>query len=169
MKNLLISFAGVALFIIVAGIFTKNYFKTVSESAVNRFEGLPKKTVYIGSLRLRVEVADTEESRRKGLSVRSLLKEDEGMLFVFDQKDVMPAMWMKNMEFPIDIIWIKENKIVQIDKNVAPPAKKIPDAKLKIYTPKVPVDYVLEVNGGYTDQNVVQTGAHIDLSKVFAK
>jgi uncharacterized protein len=169
MKKVFIPILGVCLFIVVSGLFTKNYFKSFTESNTNRFEGPQKKIVYIGSLRLYVEVANTEELLRKGLSVRSIIKEDEGMIFIFDKKDIMPQIWMKGMEFPIDIIWIKDNKIAQITKNVAPPIKGTPDSKLKIYTPKMTVDYVLEVSGGYTDKNVVLEGANIDISRVFIK
>lgn len=165
MKNLFLSLAGVSLFIIIAGLLIKAYYKNTADSNYNPFEGARKKVIYIGSLRLYVEIANTDELRKKGLSVRSAINDDEGMLFLFDQKDIMPAIWMKNMEFPIDIIWIKNGKIVQIHKNVPKPTKGTPDSKLKIYTPKAPVDYVLEVRGGYTDKNVVLEGAAIDLTK----
>jgi len=165
MKNLFVSIAGVSLFIILAGLFTKGYFKNASDLGINRFEGPKKKIVYIGSLKLNVEVANTDELRNKGLSVRSKMNDDEGMLFIFDKKDTMPTFWMKNMEFPIDILWIKNGKVVQIHKNVPIPAKGTPDSKLKIYSPNTPIDYVLEVSGGYCDKNVVLEGLTIDLTR----
>lgn len=62
------------------------------------------------------------------------------------------------MEFAIDIIWIKDGKIIQIDKNVEAPAVGTPDNKLKLYSPKSAVDYVLEVNSGYSDLNNIKVG-----------
>ena len=169
MKKVFFPIIGVSLFIIVSGLFTKNYYKSYSESNTNRFEGLQKKIVYIGSLRLYVDVSDTQELLKKGLSVRSSIKDDEGMIFIFENKEILPTFWMKNMEFPIDIIWIKDNKIIEITKNIPVPAKGTPDSKLKIYSPKAPIDYVLEVKGGYTDKNVVLEGSGIDISRVFIK
>ena len=55
------------------------------------------------------------------------------------------------MEIPIDIIWIKDNTIIDIDKS-AQPESGISDAQLKRYSPDKPVDYVLEVKDGLSDE-----------------
>src|SRR3989338_5701660 len=59
----------------------------------------------IGDQAVRVTVADTPESRERGLSGRDGLASDEGMLFVF-QNDGYHTFWMKDMLFSIDIIWL---------------------------------------------------------------
>lgn len=169
MKNLLISILGVAVFVVIAGLLISNLLKNKSSTDINRFTDLPKKSIYIGSLRINTEIADTEPLREKGLSGRSKIADDDGMLFIFDQKNVIPSFWMRKMEFPIDILWIRGNKIIQIDKNIQPPAKGVLDSKLKLYSPKEPVDYVLEVKGGYTTKNVVLTGSQIDLTQALEK
>ena len=80
------------------------------------------------------------------------------MLFVINNNKVTPTFWMKDMRIAIDIIWIKNSKIIQIDKNVDPPAPNTPDNKLKLYSPKSAVDYVLEVNSGYSDLHNIKVG-----------
>ena len=60
---------------------------------------------------LSVEVADTQASRELGLSGREKMGDDEGILFVFDTPGRY-GFWMKDMQFPLDIIWINQNGVV---------------------------------------------------------
>ena len=77
-------------------------------------------TIYIADIPLWVEVANSLEKRRLGLSGRKILKEDRGILFVFD-KPSNHGIWMKDMNFPIDIFWIdSENRIVDIQMRATP-------------------------------------------------
>ena len=78
------------------------------------------------------------------------------MLFTFDPQNVTPGFWMKEMLIPIDIIWIEGGHVVKIDKNVEAPKENTPDSELKIYTPDTPIDYVLEVNAGFSDKNSIK-------------
>ena len=84
------------------------------------------------------------------------------MLFVFETKNVTPSFWMKDMQIPLDLIWIKDGKIVKIDKN-APVEKDVPDNKLKIYSAGSPIDYVLEVNAGYSEKNIIGEGSSVEV------
>ncbi|MBU1999321.1 MAG: DUF192 domain-containing protein, partial [Candidatus Omnitrophica bacterium] len=69
---------------------------------------------------VQVEVVDSPEDRSRGLMFRDKLGEKEGMLFIFDERG-RHNFWMKNMQFPIDIIWINQDKvIVDIRKNIPP-------------------------------------------------
>jgi uncharacterized membrane protein (UPF0127 family) len=58
---------------------------------------------------------------------------------------------MKNMKFPIDIIFIRDNKIVTIHQNV--PAPKSPADNLPLYQPSEPADAVLEITAGLSQKN----------------
>src|SRR3989344_573955 len=74
------------------------------------------KAIQIMGQNIRVNLATTDAAREQGLSGRENLKEEEGMLFVFDYPDKY-SFWMKDMNFPIDMIWIIENKkIIYIKK-----------------------------------------------------
>jgi len=89
------------------------------------------------------------------------------MLFVFEEKGgtvrYPPVFWMKDMLIAIDIIWIDNDKIIQIDKNVQPPKTGVKDNDLAKYKPDNPIDYVLEVNGGYSDKNDIKEGDGVEI------
>jgi len=104
---------------------------------LNRDRVAHEEMVEIGGRKYWVEVADTNDERIRGLSGRSRLKDDEGMLFVFENKDRY-AFWMKEMRFDIYIVWISSGKVVGIDNaSYATPYKRI--------WPNEEVDMVLEV------------------------
>jgi uncharacterized membrane protein (UPF0127 family) len=130
---------------------------------------LAKTKIYVGETEIFVEIADTFQKRQKGLSERESLAEGEGMLFIFAQKDIQPPFWMKEMKFAIDIIWIDDNKIVQINENVPAPEPDTPNSELKFYTPNQPIDYILEVNAGFVDEKGLKIGDNVDLSSLEKK
>ncbi|HCR35730.1 hypothetical protein A2130_02925 [Candidatus Woesebacteria bacterium GWC2_33_12] len=112
------------------------------------------KTIKIDNLEISVEVAKSADERAKGLSGREKLDENSGMVFVFD-KNSKPVFWMKDTLVALDIIWINDNKIIRIEKNVQPEIGKT-DSELKKYTAPSIVDYVLEVNAGFADKNNIK-------------
>jgi len=69
--------------------------------------------------KISVEVADTVEKRSLGLGKRSGLENGWGMLFVFEKRK-QHGFWMKDMEFPLDIIWLDNHRIAYILRNVQP-------------------------------------------------
>ena len=102
---------------------------------------------------IKVELAETEQERIKGLSGRENLCDNCGILFIFNKED-FHSFWMKEMKFPIDIIWINNDKIVQITKNAdLTQAKNIPT-----YTPKQKANKVLEVNAGFCEKHNIKVG-----------
>lgn len=155
-KQILIPLVLVAVFVVAVGIFVKR--------SVNVSVQKSAKTVVIDSKTIPVEIADTPELRSKGLSGRSSLGANSGMIFVFDSKGVTPGFWMKDMLITLDFIWIAGGKIVKIDKNVQPAPTGTPDNALPVYYPGQPIDYVLEVNGGFSDTNHIQVGDSVNLS-----
>ena len=92
--------------------------KIVNPAANPLFNNQSKKsTVKIRDLEIKVDISDTAKLQTKGLSGRSNLDEEEGMLFIFPDNKVR-YFWMKDMLFPIDILWIdKEGTIVGIVKD----------------------------------------------------
>src|SRR5690606_35019275 len=100
-----------------------------------------------------------------GLSGKEKLEENNGMLFVFDKKDYH-SFWMKNMKFPIDIIFLDNNTVVDIYKNVPPPKPGENMAKLPVYRPSKAVNYVLEVPAGTADKAKIKVGDTIDLQNL---
>lgn len=107
------------------------------------------KRAFINDKEIFLEIADTEELRRKGLSGRKSMPQNAGMLFVFDKEGYYP-FWMKDTYFPLDFIWINNDKIVDITQNV-PFSPGLETNNLPLYVSKVPADKVIEVNGGVAE------------------
>lgn len=117
-------------------------------------------TVTIRGATFIVDMAVTPKEKEIGLGNRDTLAPDRGMLFVYDHKEVFP-FWMKNMRFPIDILWIADLIIVDITKNV--PVSDKPVEELPIYHPIVPVDKVLELPAGTVDRVDIIIGDKITI------
>jgi len=110
-------------------------------------------TLSINGVKIIVEIADTETTRAQGLSNRLSLTENAGLLFIFNRADYY-SFWMKEMNFPIDIIWLDDNwRIVDITANASP--QDFPQT----YQPRAPARYVLEVNAGFIVTHDIVIGA----------
>jgi len=165
MKQIILPIIGVIIFIVLVGLLTQKVQNGEFTLPINKSaEVLPKSEVKVNGITIPVEVAKTDVQRRKGLSNRDGLPEGEGMFFEFAQKDIKPPFWMKDMKFAIDILWIDDNEIVQIDKNVQPPEAETANDELIFYVPNQPIDYVLEVTAGFTEEHNIEVGNTVDLS-----
>ena len=125
-------------------------FIPVSCTANPKFDDVKTPSVVIGGKLIGVEIADTPETRKIGLMTRKYMAPDKGMLFVF-QEPTKPVFWMKDCFISLDIIFIKDNKIVNIYTSV-PPCKVFP---CELYPSIDIADKVLEVNGGFAIKNNV--------------
>lgn len=112
-----------------------------------------------------VEVARTDSARQLGLSGRDSLPDGTGMLFVYENPG-LHGIWMQDMNFPIDIIWIGAEdsrkatlRVLDIEKNVSP------ETYPTVFTPSVPSTYVLEVNAGFADESGVEVGDEITINR----
>ena len=102
------------------------------------------KKITVGRTEVWVEIAKTPQQKERGLSGRDFLPENQGMIFVFEKPDFL-GFWMKGMKFPLDFVWIKDNKVVEISENIKPEDFQPP----RVLQLKIPVDKVLEVNAGF--------------------
>ncbi len=117
--------------------------------------------IQIKGTKISVELATLPDEQALGLEGRDGLPENRGMLFVYD-KPAPYSFWMKNMKFPIDIIWVDEKyRIVDITKNLSPAT--FPQS----FQPSKPAQYVLEVNAGFTEKNNIAVGDAVTLSSIF--
>lgn len=123
--------------------------------------GTQKAQAIVGSKAIQVEVVSTAENQAKGLSGRKSLDENSGMLFDFGDYQAR-TFWMKDMNFPLDIIWISGGKIVGVDKNAAPEGEF---PQTRYYSPG-PVNQVLEMNAGWFERNGVMVGQTFSLVEV---
>ncbi len=115
--------------------------------------------VEIGRKVFFVIIRDTEKGRENGLSFWADLADNQGMLFIFSTPDKY-GFWMKDMTFPIDIIWIDENmKIIHIEKSV------LPETYPKVFYPETESLYVLEVSAGQSDVLDLRVGDGVKMIK----
>jgi len=165
MKKVFIPIIGVAIFIVAVGLLTKNvqrgkFLNIFSKPSITSEK---KNEVKIGNAAIAVDIADTDEERKKGLGGRTSLSEGSGMLFIMPQENSNPGFWMKDMIIPIDMIWINDGKISKIDKNIQPPSSGTPDSELTVYRSNAPTDYVLEVPAGSSDKNGFKEGDTLEI------
>lgn len=159
-KQIFLPLIAVAGFITVVGLLSQGKLNSLLKIS----SPVPKtelKIIKINNIEINVEVAKTAEEKSKGLSNREKLEEKNGMLFIFT-KDSKPVFWMKDTKFALDIIWINDEKIIGIEKDVQPEVGK-KDSELKKYSPPTAIDYVLEVNAGFSDVNKIKIGDTVEL------
>lgn len=110
----------------------------------------------------RVEVAETPEELSMGLMFRESIEPDRGMLFVFKHEGIH-AFWMKNTLIPLDMIWISENNTVVFIKKNALPCES---DSCPTIDPGKKAKYVLEVNGGISDQVGLEIGDVVTINNL---
>jgi len=172
MKKDIAVIGGLFLLIVFILIFGRAYSSLVflNESTGSAFTlgSQPKSAqLRIRDLDINAIVANNQNLRKKGLSKRESLQLNSGMLFVFEKAGDW-GIWMKDMKFAIDIIWINEEKqIIAIAKNVSP-QPGVKDERLTIYKPGQNAKYVLEINAGLADRYGLYVGdvVYFDLANV---
>lgn len=116
--------------------------------------------VTIAGTTVAVEIAATPEQRAQGLSGRAQLEPGRGMLF-FHEEPGAHGYWMKDMHFAIDILWLRNGRIVDVAHRAQPAAPGTPDAALRVYGPRVDADAVLEVPAGFARAHGWDVGARV--------
>lgn len=105
-----------------------------------------------------VEIPETTEEQSVGLMNRDPISYDQGMLFIFSEPSVQ-SMWMKNVNFPLDIIFIDTRQLIlNIEENTEPRTSKL-------YESNGLCKYVVEVLGGFCEKFKVEKGQKIEFSR----
>ncbi|MBI2003731.1 MAG: DUF192 domain-containing protein [Parcubacteria group bacterium] len=109
-------------------------------------------SIKISNISIEAAVADTPEKRIQGLSGQAALPQNRGLLFIYDKPD-FHGIWMKDMNFPLDIIWFdSDKKVSSILENAKP--ETFPD----VFKPERSAQYILEVNAGFVEKHNIQIG-----------
>lgn len=137
MKKLYISILAVVILISLISYFKYNSYAKEINAVIN-------------GNRIKIEIANNPIEYYNGLSNRESICNSCGMLFIFPDKKIRNFV-MRNMKFPLDIIWISDDKIVGFDENLAPEGSK----PKNLYNSEEPVDLVLEVNAGFVEKNKI--------------
>ena len=116
--------------------------------------GVTQDKVYIRTPKMLIhaEVADDEAERVQGLSGRNSLNANSAMLIVFDEPGIH-GIWMKDMRFAIDIVWLDNSKkVIAIQSNAKP------DSYPKVFEPKVKSLFVIELGMGQASKLGIKVG-----------
>lgn len=161
----LLLIAGVVLYlypgikIIPAGKESQSQQTLIQEDIRAGANSYPQVNITVNDQILIADISATVEQRIKGLSVKDALGENEAMLFVFDV-EAEHRFWMKDMKFPIDIIWISSDKIVvDIEQNLHPCDLGL---LCSTYEPEGDSLYVLETVGGFAGKYGVVKGTTVE-------
>lgn len=108
-----------------------------------------------GPQRFRIELADNDQSRARGMMFRTSMASDAGMLFDFKQEQ-MASFWMRNTLLPLDMLFIRaDGTILNIHQ------RAIPRDETGINSAG-PVRAVLEVNGGTAARLGIKAGDKVE-------
>lgn len=115
-----------------------------------------------------LELALTDDERALGLMWREHLADDEGMLFVFPDREPYPrelGFWMKNCLIPIDVIFIDREGFVTAIHEMQPPEPGTPDSDLPGYHSNGPAQFAIEIRGGLATELGLQAGDYIEFRR----
>lgn len=113
----------------------------------------------IGDRKFELEVARTQQQQAMGLMYRKSLADNRGMLFIFESPQPI-RFWMKNTLIPLDMIFLRDGKVVAIAAAV-PPCKT---ETCPSYGTESPVDRVIELRGGLAKEIGLKVGDQVKIN-----
>lgn len=110
-------------------------------------------TLQVDGHKFSLEVAATTQAQTQGLGNRTSMPANHGMLFAFSGIPHVQCFWMRDMEYPLDIIWLSTDKqVTHIEQNVSP------DTYPRSFCPSEPAQYVIELNAGTAKSAGIHVG-----------
>jgi hypothetical protein len=131
-----------------------------SLTAVTAFKNYNQTQVTINNHQFKAYIADTPEKQSQGLSDITSMFPEEGMQFIYNTPAIY-KFWMKDMNFNLDFVWIRDGKIVDLTENMS---SDLID-QVKTISPKVPADSMLELNAGQIYKNGLKVGDEVVVNK----
>ncbi len=141
------------LVVVMLVVFLGLFFQQQRPQNNNATIPIAESSLSINNHTILLDIADTPALQRQGLSDRESLADNTGMLFVFPEKSIQ-NFWMYNMHFPLDVVWISDQTVVGLQKNIPlPTTEDIPR-----FSSPIPVNYVLELNAGFIKKHGISVG-----------
>jgi uncharacterized membrane protein (UPF0127 family) len=119
------------------------------------------RTAVINGVSFRLEIADDDATRAKGMAKRAFLPDDTGLLFIFTQ-EALQTFWMKDVLIPLDVLFLDSSRKI-VDIKTMRPEIGVPENQLQRYLSAAPALYALEINGGLAKQLGLTKGMTVDL------
>lgn len=133
------------------------YFYNSAKEAKSPNSQWKQSEVRVADKTLKVYLAESPLEMEVGLSAFQSISDNQGMLFSYDPP-AKPGFWMKRMKFSIDIIWINNNQVVDITKNLP-----YQSSELTKYYPNVEISQAIEVNAGWSGKNNIKVGDSVEI------
>ena len=124
----------------------------------------PRGIIKLDGITLQAQIADTKPLQMRGLMFQQKLPYDQGMLFIFQDEGVR-SMWMLNMQFSLDVLWIDaQGNVVHIEKDTQP-CKSALETMACTFTngEAKPAKYVLEVTSGFVDKYDIKENSKLEI------
>ncbi len=151
----------IACICLVSGLFIKKNFYQQKAVAVKpqslfNLEDHSAADFSLGKKIYHFEIVNNNNSRIQGLSGRTEIGSD-GLLFVFNHPN-FHGIWMKDMLFDLDLIWLKDGVVVDFDLSVSKPKLGTSLNSLLVYQPQQKANLVIEVPVGFVEQEKIKIG-----------
>jgi len=132
------TWSGLGILAIVGLIFASFFIVSRTPSCIEEYEH--DKTIIFNGQTIRAEAAETQAAQEQGLSGKECIPANRGMLFINDASQSNRCFWMKDMQFPIDILWLDSDKrVVHKEVDISP------DTYPKTFCSDKNSQYVLEI------------------------
>ncbi len=153
------TFLGVLIIGIGIALLLFNFFRySPSRSdAYAKLQPIGVKEATLGMSNLTLFIADTDEEKTRGLSGILNMDHNEGVLFQFDSAG-RKIFWMKDMNFPLDFIYVRNGQVVEIKEDISP------DTYPNNIINTLPADIVIELNAGYARKYNIRAGDFLELN-----
>lgn len=146
----------IGLVLLAAGISVATFIFSAPSAPTMRHD----REVMLNGKTLQLEIANTPSSIVQGLSGRKTMAQDEGMLFIMPNVENQ-SFWMKDMKFALDLVFLREGRVVDIVTLQRPSLTSIPS-----YQSKTEADMVLELNEGMVKEYKLEIGTKTDLNSL---
>ncbi len=157
-----IALVSLGIFLIKGNVFQIPQTSPQSDNLYAKLKTFPDQSLIYAMLAdqaFQFELVNSADSIAQGLSGRKKIGSD-GMLFVFKHPD-QHGIWMMDMNFNLDLIWIKQAEVIGLEFNAVKPEEG--SSELIIYQPDQPAEMVLEVKAGFIDQYKIKIGDELTL------
>ena len=137
---------------------------TLMLAAISHFSNRDKNItqVVLKGRTFQIEIADEPTKWQQGLSFKTHLADDEGMLFIYPEKN-QPEFWMKDMNFAIDLLWIDNQTIVGWEKDMQVSDSDQSAGLIKYQAPQS-IDKALEIPAGSIKQLGIEIGDQVEFN-----
>lgn len=144
---------GMALFLVILIVFILIWLICGTEK-----NNMEQKLISINNIKISIETAVNALEQANGLSGRRELCQNCAMYFAYDDYKIR-NFWMNKMNFPIDILWLKDGEVVGFQENIQPFADNGEIGRMKS---SGQVNGALELNAGFISGNNIKIGDNIE-------